>query len=191
MTNSAHITLSGYVGTEPHQWHTSSHIPACSFRVGSTKRYFSTKDNQWKSSETTWVQVKAFRTLATNVMKSVKVGDPIIVSGTLTVDTWDKDGVTHTIPSIEAASIGHDLCMGSTSFTKNEPVNRNQNNAPLSQATVNGNNSEGDAVKDEFAVGSDSALTVSGDTGENSSEITESTDEAHIRDDQEELQPIA
>ena len=74
MTNSAQIVLTGYVGTEPKTWTTNSNTPVCNFRVGSTRRYFSTKENQWKSAETTWVQVKSFRNLATHAMKSLSVG---------------------------------------------------------------------------------------------------------------------
>ncbi|TCD54993.1 single-stranded DNA-binding protein [Alloscardovia theropitheci] len=150
MTNTAHIVLSGYVGTEPRQWNTTSHIPACSFRVGSTKRYFSAKENQWKSSDTTWVQVKAFRSLATNAIKSLKIGDPIIVTGTLTVDTWEKEGVTHTLPSIEASGIGHDLTLGSTVFSKNEPTAQSRNNEHSN--TGSNSNAENDNASHDASI---------------------------------------
>ncbi|WP_418968942.1 single-stranded DNA-binding protein [Alloscardovia omnicolens] len=122
MTNAAQIVLTGYVGTAPRAWTINSNTPVCNFRVGSTRRYFSTKENQWKSAETTWVQVKSFRNLATHAMKSLTVGDPVIVVGSLSVDTWEKDGITHSIPTIEATSIGHNLTFGDDSFTKDETL---------------------------------------------------------------------
>ncbi|OTA27415.1 hypothetical protein B9G54_01060 [Alloscardovia macacae] len=121
MANIAQTIITGYVAADPKQWTMNSQMPACSFRVGSTRRYFSAKDNQWKSNDTLWVNVKAFRGIAVNVLGGIKKGDPVIVVGNLTVDTWEKDGVTHTIPSIEATHVGLDLSAGRVIF-KTEKV---------------------------------------------------------------------
>ncbi|MFD0705423.1 single-stranded DNA-binding protein [Alloscardovia venturai] len=124
MAHITHTVLTGYVGNAPKQWNSAGNSTACSFRVGSTRRYFSVKDNEWKSAETTWIQVKAFRRLADNVLKSLKVGDPVIIVGNLTIDQWEKDGIQHSAPVIEATSIGHDLGLGTDVFAKDEPINK-------------------------------------------------------------------
>ncbi|WP_018143180.1 single-stranded DNA-binding protein [Alloscardovia criceti] len=140
MTHTAQVVISGYVGTAPRQWNKNSETPVCNFRVGSTRRYFSTKDNQWKSADTTWVQVKAFRSLAQNALHSLSVGDPVIVVGTLTIDSWEKDGVTHNLPTVEAISIGHDLSMGRSAFSKDETASSSS-----SQTSTTGDSTPSDA----------------------------------------------
>ena len=131
MTNSAQIVLTGYVGTEP-----------------KTCRYFSTKENQWKSAETTWVQVKSFRNLATHAMKSLSVGDPVIIVGALSIDSWEKDGVRHTIPTIEATSIGHNLSFGDGMFKKDESL-KNTPQQTQSAPSVPSQNSSSQAAVSE------------------------------------------
>ncbi|ERH31041.1 single-strand binding family protein [Alloscardovia omnicolens F0580] len=148
MTNSAQIVLTGYVGTEPKTWTTNSNTPVCNFRVGSTRRYFSTKENQWKSAETTWVQVKSFRNLATHAMKSLSVGDPVIIVGALSIDSWEKDGVRHTIPTIEATSIGHNLSFGDGMFKKDESL-KNTPQQTQSVPSVPSQNSSSQAAVSE------------------------------------------
>lgn len=121
MAQTTQVVLTGYVGTAPKQWNGEGKTTACSFRVGCSRRYYSVKDGTWKSTETTWINVRAFRALAENVLRSVSVGDPVIVVGNLSVESWEKDGVQHTMPAVEAASIGHDLTYGTDVFAKNEP----------------------------------------------------------------------
>lgn len=120
MAQTSQIVISGFVGTAPKQWNSSGKSTACSFRVGCSRRYFSVKDNEWKSAETTWIGVRAFRSLADNILTSITVGDPVIVTGSLSMDSWEKDGIQHTMPVIEATNVGHDLCYGTATFAKTE-----------------------------------------------------------------------
>lgn len=113
------ITINGYVGSDPVNF--GKDASACSFRIGCTRRYFDNTAKEWKDRPTIWITVKAFRALARNVTASVHKGDPIIVSGTLANEQWERDGETHSRTVIEAASIGHDLGLGVSQFTRHKP----------------------------------------------------------------------
>lgn len=110
------ITINGYVGSEPASY--GKDAPACSFRIGCTRRYFDNATKQWKDRPTIWITVKAFRALAQNVLKSVHKGDPVVVAGSLANEQWERDGETHSRTVIEAAAIGHDLGLGTSQFTR-------------------------------------------------------------------------
>lgn len=117
-TSQATIVLSGNVGTIPTRYAQESGTPCISFRMASTGGYWNRATQQWQEFPTTWVRVKAFWSLATNVLQSLHVGEPIVVSGTLVSEQWQKDGVQHSGLVILADTIGHDLNRGVSVFTK-------------------------------------------------------------------------
>ena len=117
-SSQATIVLSGNVGTLPSRYAQESGTPCISFRMASTGGYWNRATQQWQEFPTTWVRVKAFWSLATNTLQSIRVGDPIVVSGTLVSEQWQKDGVQHSGLVILADTIGHDLNRGVSVFTK-------------------------------------------------------------------------
>lgn len=112
------VTISGYVGAEPVNFGRSENSPACSLRIASTQSYYRNDEQQWHKRPTTWMTVKAYRTLASNVLKSVHKGDAIVVYGNLSTENWTKDGNDYNRVILEASAIGHDLNRGTTQFTK-------------------------------------------------------------------------
>ena len=112
------VTISGYVGAEPVNFGRSENSPACSLRIASTQSYYRNDEQQWHELPTTWMTVKAYRTLASNVLKSVHKGDAIVVYGNLSTENWTKDGNDYNRVILEASAIGHDLNRGTTQFTK-------------------------------------------------------------------------
>lgn len=112
------VTISGYVGAEPVSFGRSENSPACSLRIASTQSYYRNDEQQWHERPTTWMTVKAYRTLASNVLKSVHKGDAIVVYGNLSTESWTKDGNDYNRVILEASAIGHDLNRGTTQFTK-------------------------------------------------------------------------
>ena len=86
--------------------------------------------------------------LATHAMKSLSVGDPVIIVGALSIDSWEKDGVRHTIPTIEATSIGHNLSFGDGMFKKDESL-KNTPQQTQSAPSVPSQNSSSQAAVSE------------------------------------------
>lgn len=115
------ITFSGWVGSRVELSHVGDAVPLASFRVGSTPRRL--RDGRWENGETIWYAVKAWRHLAANVAASVRSGDPVLVTGRFTAETWQKeDGTSVTRHVVVAQSVGHDLSKGTSTFVRPAPA---------------------------------------------------------------------
>lgn len=110
------ITLTGNLGMDPVSFSRDPNNPACSFNVGVSSGYFDQSAQSWRSRETVWIKVRAYRTLATNVMQSLHKGDAVVVTGALRMDRWTKDGVNRTAIVMDASAVGHDLNYGASTF---------------------------------------------------------------------------
>jgi single-strand DNA-binding protein len=114
--NETMVTVLGFVGTKP-ELRPVGETCVAGFRVGSTPRVFSQRDNTWSDRETNWYTVNAWRTLGEHCAESLRVGEPIIVHGRLRTRTWaDEGGTVRTALSLDAVAVGHDLSRGSSAF---------------------------------------------------------------------------
>ena len=103
------VTITGNVGNDPTLYGKDPAKPACVFRMGCTRRYLD-KTGTWQQLPTTWIAVKAFRSLALNIMGSIRKGNPVIVCGVLGTEEWaGEDGEMHSWLVLEASNVGHDL----------------------------------------------------------------------------------
>lgn len=112
------ITLVGLVGTSPRHIVTATGLPITSFRLASTQRRFDRSEAKFVDGETNWYSVSAFRQLAVNTVASLEKGDRVIVTGRLKVQNWESGGRTGLNVEVEADTIGHDLCWGTTRYAK-------------------------------------------------------------------------
>lgn len=148
------VTISGYVGAEPVSFGRSENSPACSLRIASTQSYYRNDEQQWHERPTTWMTVKAYRTLASNVLKSVHKGDAIVVYGNLSTENWTKDGNDYNRVILEASAIGHDLNRGTTQFTKrNAETAKNGQTKDSNQSQnekIERTDSHSDSTDDEY-----------------------------------------
>ena len=116
--NETLITLQGYVGGDVKAREAGGSRVA-TFRVGSTPRRYSKKDDTWVDGDTQWYSVNCWRTLGEHVERSLRRGDPVVVHGRLTVTTWTNTaGLEVTTFEVDATSVGHDLNRGISTFTK-------------------------------------------------------------------------
>jgi single-strand DNA-binding protein len=115
--NETYVTLTGRVGSDVQIYDAGGQALA-TFRVANTPRRRS-KDGEWGDGTTTWFQVKAWRRLAGHVKESLRVGDPVVVTGRLESDVWVRDdGTSSTQLVVTATSVGHDLAVGTSLYTK-------------------------------------------------------------------------
>lgn len=116
--NETLITLQGYVGGDV-KLREAGESRVATFRVGSTPRRFSKKDDAWVDGDTQWYSVNCWRTLGEHVERSLRRGDPVVVHGRLSVTTWTNNaGLEVTTFEVDATSVGHDLNRGTSAFTK-------------------------------------------------------------------------
>lgn len=118
MAQQAQIVIAGNVCREPQRFGQEGGTPCCIFRLAASRRFWNRSTQTWQDSPTTWVSVKTFWSLALNVMRSLKKGDAVVVSGVLSTNEWDRGGQLQSGLSIEATSVGHDLNRGISVFTR-------------------------------------------------------------------------
>lgn len=116
--NEIKTTVFGFMGTQPARLGQPGTTPVCSFRLGSTPAYYDAAAGVWKRKSTTWLTVKAFRTLAVNALACLHKGDPVMVTGSLVTEEWTSDGQPHSSLVLVADGIGHDLARGQDTFTR-------------------------------------------------------------------------
>ncbi|MFG1626342.1 single-stranded DNA-binding protein [Kribbella sp. NPDC049227] len=116
-----YVTVLGWVGSDP-DFKEVAQTPHATFRVGSTPRQFDRALGRYVDKPTTWFSVECWRGLAQNAFESVRIGQPVIVTGRLRTHEWTDDaGEQHSRVVLEAFSLGHDLTRGTTTFSKNPP----------------------------------------------------------------------
>ncbi|MDO4253428.1 MAG: single-stranded DNA-binding protein [Rothia sp. (in: high G+C Gram-positive bacteria)] len=123
------ITVRGFVASEPSLNRLPSGTPVLNFRLASTPRWFDSHQQQWREGATNWYSVKAFKTLAQHAKASIRIGNPVLVTGKLGIKQWENsEGRRGTTVEIDAAAIGHDLNLGTTEFfrtlSKTSPVKK-------------------------------------------------------------------
>lgn len=122
MSRQIDITVQGVVGTTPIVATTPSRRVYCRFRVASTPGYRDAS-GRWHNEETLWFTAKAWGALAENLARSLRKGDPVLLHGRLTQETWTPaNGPEQTSNVITITSGGHDLARGTTSYMRVEPV---------------------------------------------------------------------
>lgn len=123
MFNEAHVSLTGYVATQPQtKTFETTDATNLSMRVAWTPRYQDRATGEWVDANTSYVTVNCWRRLATYAGICLRKGDPVIVKGRLTVRTYEgKDGKTRISVEVEATSIGHDLSKGVAQFARIRP----------------------------------------------------------------------
>ena len=122
MFNEAHISLTGYVATQPTIKEVAPGISMLSMRVGWTPRKRDRATGEWVDGVSSFVTVICWRRLAHNLSICLRKGDPVVVKGRLSVRDWeDKAGARRTSVEIDASSVGHDLDRGVADFQRVRP----------------------------------------------------------------------
>ncbi|QIZ98610.1 single-stranded DNA-binding protein [Leifsonia sp. PS1209] len=115
------ITVTGVVATDPRHIVTTEGLSVTSFRLISTNTVYDVDADAWQNTRCNWFTVSAYRQLASNVAGCVSRGDPVLVTGRLTVREWSDGDDTSSrgiTAEIEADAIGHDLAWGSATFAR-------------------------------------------------------------------------
>jgi single-strand DNA-binding protein len=126
--NETMISIAGNVATEIRFLRSDRGTPLASFRLASTPRRYDRSQGGWVDGRTTYVTVVCWRALAENVAASLHKGEPVVATGRLRVEPWEKDdGRTGTSVEVEAQVVGHDLSRGTSAFRR---TRREHSDAP-------------------------------------------------------------
>ena len=112
------ITLTGWLGTDVTLREVGESRHVASFRVACTPSRL--RDGEWVKGTTSWHTVKAWNSLALHVAASLHSGDPVVITGRLVADVWEREGKAVTSYEVVASAIGHDLSHGTAVFARPE-----------------------------------------------------------------------
>ena len=128
--NDIFTTVIGNAVTDVSLRTTTTGVSVASFRIASNPRRFDKATNSWIEQETNFLTITAWSQLAENVALSVHKGQSLVVSGKLKVRQWQDGEKNGTSVEIDAVSIGHDLNLGTSEFTKIKRVSENFDQDP-------------------------------------------------------------
>lgn len=171
MINDAHISLAGYVATQPVRRATSTGVPSVTMRVAWTPRWMDRATGEWTDGQTSYVSVLCWRKLAENAAVCLRKGDPVVIRGRLSVRPYeDRQGTQRTAVEVDAFSVGHDLSHGVAQFQRVRPATgktADEHAAELAAAGLDAAETAGDTGSgDGQGSGSDLADgTAAGDAG--------------------------
>lgn len=112
------VTLVGNLGADPDYRRTDGGTEIANFRVGCTERRQDRSSGEWADGPTSWWRVACFRGLAANAAASLRRGDRVVVTGTVRVQQWERDGRSGTSLEVVADAVGHDLAWGTSRFER-------------------------------------------------------------------------
>ncbi|GAA0933890.1 single-stranded DNA-binding protein [Virgisporangium aurantiacum] len=114
------VTIVGNALTRP-EWRRFERTNAlvANFKVASTARRFDKQNQRWIDGDNLRVRVNCWRRLAEGVVASVRVGDPVIVTGRMYTRDWTTEsGERRSAYELEANAVGHDLSRGIAAFKR-------------------------------------------------------------------------
>lgn len=122
MYNETTVTLQGRIGGEV-VLREAGGTPVANFRVACTPRRRDRATGEWSDGPTQWWSVTAWRWLAEHCASSLHRGDAVVVHGRVDMRTYvNKAGVETLDVQVEAVTVGHDLCHGTSTFHRPAPA---------------------------------------------------------------------
>lgn len=125
------MVLRGRVGSEVTFKNEPDSKPYARFRMA-VSRSRRTDDGTWEEMESNWYTVKAWGILARNLAFALRKGHPIVVVGRPAAQAWknDENQVLSAL-AIHAITIGHDLGLGVSTFSRIDRESGGQSTAPV------------------------------------------------------------
>ncbi|WP_188043684.1 single-stranded DNA-binding protein [Changpingibacter yushuensis] len=103
------VTVVGNMTGDPELRYVSSGIPVASFTVASTPRTLNRQTNQWEDGEAMFVRCSVWREYAENVAESLTKGMRVVVTGRMTVRSYEHNGERRTSIELQVDEVGPSL----------------------------------------------------------------------------------
>ena len=88
------------------------------FRMASTSRHWDDDAKGFVDGATLWIDVACWGELGGNVARSISKGDPVLVVGNLSTESWDSDAGRRSSNRIKASAVGLNLARGWSEFKR-------------------------------------------------------------------------
>lgn len=108
--NETKLTLTGRICTDVRVWNANDEERmVAAFTIVTNERKFDRETNSWVRGRELFMRVKCFRRLAAAVAETFVKGDPVVATGKLYTNKWEKEGQPRSDLEMEATSMGPDL----------------------------------------------------------------------------------
>lgn len=112
------MVLRGRTGSDVTLFQEENSRPYARFRLA-VPRARRTDTGSWEELEGSWYTVKAWGPLALNIALALRKGQPVVVVGRPATQAWiSKTGEATSELVVHANTVGHDLTLGVTTFSK-------------------------------------------------------------------------
>lgn len=112
------VTLTGNLTADPELRYVSSGTPVCSFTLASTPRRQNQATQQWEDGETMFVRCDVWKQMGENVAESLAKGSRVVVTGRLSVRSYEHEGQQRTSINLTVDEIGPSLRYATATPTK-------------------------------------------------------------------------
>ena len=116
MSRQLDLVVQGSLGTNPVVSRTSSGRLFCYFRVATAPSF--RIEDVWREGPTIWFTAKAWGYLAENLAHSLHKGDPVVLVGRFSQDTWENDRGQQLTNVLTVSCGGPDLTWGESRFMR-------------------------------------------------------------------------
>jgi len=103
------VTLVGNLTADPELRYVSSGTPVCSFTLASTPRRQNQATQTWEDGETMFVRCDVWKTMGENVAESLARGNRVLVTGRMSVRSYEHEGQQRTSINLTVDEIGPSL----------------------------------------------------------------------------------
>ena len=137
------LTIVGNLTGDPELRYVSSGTPVASFTVASTPRSLNRQTNQWEDGEAMFVRCSVWREYAENVAESLSKGMRVIVTGRMTVRSYEYNGQQRTSIEMQVDEVGPSLRYASAKVTRAQRGSGGGNYSGGGQGGFSGGNQGG------------------------------------------------
>ena len=130
MANEPIITIIGNLTGDPELRYVSSGTPVASFTVASTPSTLNRQTNQWEDGEAMFVRCSVWREYGENVAETLTKGMRVVVTGRLTVRSYEYNGEKRQSIEMQVDEVGPSLRYARAQVVKTP---RGQNPSQASQ----------------------------------------------------------
>jgi single-strand DNA-binding protein len=123
------ITIAGRLGADPELSFSPSGMAIAKMRVVTDRRY---KDgDEWKSADTSWHSVTAFKELAEGCANDLRKGDLVVIVGVLKQREYEtREGEKRSVWEVTANHAGRDLSRARNGSGSSAPFDRTNTSLP-------------------------------------------------------------
>ncbi|WP_367131489.1 single-stranded DNA-binding protein [Saccharothrix sp. HUAS TT1] len=109
--NECRITICGNVASRVVHSTVGTGFSRAKFRLFTAERVWEPEQRTWEDGARMFLSVSCWRMLADNALASLSKGDPVVVTGRLTVKDVEFEGGARPLIEVEATAIGPNLAM--------------------------------------------------------------------------------